>query len=96
MYLRCKGCGAEIMLGKTFSHSWGLAISETEKTIQLEEFLNKHSSCCDELESDTCGGISPFDEVNFEPFELTYENQNDWGKRKTLQQLDKELHPENY
>ena len=96
MFLRCKGCGKEMMLGKTFMHDWHNVRTAEEKGKELADFIQEHGHCCDWLETDTCGGINPFDDAQFEPFELTYESQDDWGERKTLQQLDKELHPEKY
>ena len=85
-----------MMLDKTTGDGWHNVKSFEEKGRELEEFIEKHGHCCDELEKDTCGGISPWDAFKFEPFELTYESQEDYGCRKTLQQLDRELHPENY
>ena len=96
MYLRCKGCGAEIMLGKVLGGNWYFTIPNEAKGAQLQEFINKHGDCCKGLEEDTCGGVNPFDDFNFEPFELTYENRDDYGHQKTLQDLDKELHPDDY
>ena len=96
MYLRCRGCGEEIMLGKCLSSGWYFSIPEQEKGYQLQRFLEKHSHCCEELEEDTCGGVSPFDSFNFEPFELTYENRDDWQQKPSLQDIDKQLHPEKY
>lgn len=94
MYLRCRGCGAEIMLAKLFGGDWHNIKSPTEKGQELYDFIEKHQDCCKELEDDTCG-MNPYS-FDFEPFELTYENQSDWGNKPTLQQKDKELHPENY
>ena len=95
VYLRCKGCGGELMLGKLFSGNWHFTVKPESKGIQLADFFQKHSDCCKGLENDTCGGISSYD-YNFEPFELTYENREDWGMQPTLQQKDKQLHPEKY
>lgn len=94
MFLRCRGCGEEIMLGKLFD-TWHLSTSAYEKGEELEKFLKKHGECCHGLEDDTCGGISPFSH-DFEPFELTYENRDSYGNEKTLQELDRELHPDYY
>ena len=33
---------------------------------------------------------------NFEPFELTYESHDDWQQKPSLQDIDKQLHPEKY
>ena len=96
MYLRCRGCGEELMLGKCLSYGWYFSIPEQEKGEQLQEFLGRHSHCCKGLEKDTCGGVSPFDSFNFEPFELTYENRDDWQQKPSLQDIDKQLHPEKY
>lgn len=76
MFLICKGCGAEIMLGKTLGDEWYFSIPEEEKGKQLQEFLNKHCHCCEGMTKEECGGVSPFDSFNFEPFELTYENRD--------------------
>ena len=91
MYLRCKGCGKEMMLGKVFLHVWHNVRTAEEKGDELNDFINIHGHCCDGLSAEACGGINPFDDAHFEPFELTYESQDDWGERKTLQQIDKEL-----
>lgn len=97
MYLRCRGCGAEIMLGKiVLGYEWYFPLGEKEKGEELQKFLLDHSKCCLDLEIDTCGGISPYDSMSFEPFELTYEMRDEYGNEKTLQQLDRELHPEKY
>ena len=90
MFLRCKGCGQVIMLGKTFGHEWHFSKSDEEKGEALAEFLKNHSHCCDDLDAETCGGVSPFDDARFEPFELAYENQEDFGKKKSFQQIGKE------
>ena len=92
MYLRCRGCGAEMMLGKLLGGTW---YSPQEGKCQLSRFMTNHSDCCKGLEHDTCGGISPFNPY-FEPFELIYENNEEWGHRQTLQDRDRKLHPEDY
>ena len=89
MYLRCKGCGEEMMLGKTTGNGWHNVKSFEEKGRELEEFIDKHGHCCEGLSEETCGGVNPYDDFHFEPFELTYESQDDWGKRKSLQQIEK-------
>ena len=94
MYLRCRGCGAELILAKSFMHDWHNVKTPAEKGQELYDFIEQHQHCCDELEEDTCG-CHPYDK-DFEPFELTYENRNEWGNIPTLQQKDRELHPENY
>ena len=94
MYLRCRGCGAELMLAKSFMHDWHNAKTPAEKGQELYDFIEQHQHCCDELEDDTCG-MNPYHQ-DFEPFDLTYENRQDWGHQPTLQQKDRELHPENY
>ncbi len=96
MYLRCRGCGAELMLGKNMGERWRFTIPQEEIGEQLYSFLVEHTCCCYGLEDDTCGGVSPFDDFKFEPFELTYEGRSDYGEQKTLQELDKELHPDKY
>ena len=97
MYLRCRGCGEEIMLGKCFSLGWYIPIPENHKKgEQLQEFLERHSHCCEELEDDTCGDVSPLDSFHFEPFELTYESRDDRQQKPSLQDIDKQLHPEKY
>ena len=45
---------------------------------------------CEGLSEETCGGVNPYNDMHFEPFELTYESQDDWGHRKSLQQIEKE------
>ena len=96
MYLRCKGCGAELMLGKRLiDDGWYFSLSNEDKGRQLQAFLQQHSDCCFSLEHDTLGGMSPCD-PDFEPFELVYENREDWGHMQTLQQKDRELHPDLY
>ena len=80
-----------MMLGKTTGNRWHNVKSFVEKGRELEDFINKHGHCCEGLSKETCGGVSPYDDFNFEPFELTYESQDDWGKRKSLQQIEKEL-----
>ena len=90
-FLRCKGCGKIIMLGKTFGHEWYFTKSNEEKGEELAEFLKNHSHCCDDLDAKTCGGVSPYDDARFEPFELIYESQEDFGKKKSFQQIDNEL-----
>lgn len=82
-------------LGKVFLGPWYFVPTCEEQGKKLYTFLQNHSGCCKGLEEDTCGGISPFDS-DFEPFELTYENRDDWGHQPTLQQKDKELHPDKY
>ena len=94
MYLRCRGCGEEIMLAKLFMNDWHNVMTPTEKGQELFDFIEKHQHCCEGLEHDTCG-MSPL-HPDFEPFELTYENRPDWRHTPTLQQKDRELHPENY
>ena len=90
MYLRCRGCGAEVMLAKSFMHDWHNVKTAEEKGQELFDFIEQHQHCCDELDADVCGGVDPYDK-DFEPFELTYENRPDWGSSKpTLQQLQKE------
>ena len=84
-----------MMLGKAFGFNWHFTVSDEEKGRQLQDFLSKHSDCCKGLEYDTCGGVSPFNQ-NFEPFELVYENREEWGYQQTLQERDKELHPDKY
>ena len=84
------------MLGKCFDSGWYFSIPSQDKGDQLQEFLQKHSSCCEELEEDTCGGVSPFDSFHFEPFELTYESRDDCRQKPSLQDIDKQRHPEKY
>ena len=43
MYLRCKGCGEEMMLGKAFADKWYFTVSYEEKGRQLQSFLSEHS-----------------------------------------------------
>ena len=88
MYLRCRGCGAELMLAKSFMHDWHNVKTAEEKGQELFDFIERHQHCCDELDVDICG-VDPYDN-DFEPFELTYENRPDWGNQPTLQQLAKE------
>ena len=90
MYLRCKGCGAEMMLGKVTGGDWHNVKSHEEKGRELEEFINHHGHCFEGLSEETCGGVNPYDDIHFEPFELTYESQEDFGKKKSLQQIEKE------
>ncbi len=85
-----------MMLGKCLTSGWYFSIPFTLKGKQLQEFLEKHSHCCEELEEGTCGGVSPFDSFNFEPFELTYESRDDWQQKPSLQDLDRKQHPEKY
>lgn len=94
MYLRCKGCGKELMLGKLFG-DWHFSSSDEDKGRQLRLFLEQHGDCCKGLQEDTLGGMSAYN-FDFEPFELVYENRDDWGHMQTLQQKDRELHPELY
>ena len=75
------------MLGKTFGHEWHFTKLNEEKGEELAEFLKNHSHCCDDLDAETCGGVSPYDDARFEPFELTYESQEDFGKKKSFQQI---------
>lgn len=84
-----------MMLGKAFTDKWYFTVSYEEKGRQLQSFLSEHSDCCKGLEHDTCGGISPFN-PDFEPFELVYENREEWGHQQTFQERDKELHPDKY
>ena len=82
------------MLAKSFDHHWHNVKIPSVKGQEIYDFIEAHQCCCDELEEDTCG-CHPFD-PDFEPFELTYENRPDWGNKQTLQERDRELHPEKY
>lgn len=79
-----------MMLGKTTGNDWHNVKSYEEKGKELDDFISFHGHCCEGLSEDTCGGVNPYDDMNFEPFELTYESQIDWGKRKSLQQMERE------
>lgn len=83
-----------MILGKLYG-DWHFISSNEEKGRQLRSFLERHGDCCIGLKEDTLGGMSACD-PNFEPFELVYENRDDWGHMQTLQEKDKELHPELY
>lgn len=50
MYLRCRGCGAELMLGKTMGHGWYTPVGGVES----DEFFDKHEHCCCGLSEETC------------------------------------------
>lgn len=72
MYLRCKGCGQEIVLAKMYvSTGWYSASSPKEKGQRLIDFIEKHQTCCNNI-----GDIDRHVEFDkyFEPFELIYEN----------------------
>ena len=74
MYLRCKGCGKEMVLAKMFPGT-GYYFTKTaeEKGRELADFLKEHSIRCHEYDKDGAATCNAFDE-DFEPFELVYEN----------------------
>lgn len=85
MYLRCRGCGEELMLGKTLGNGWYTPVGGVE----LDEFFERHEHCFCGLSEETCG-CNPYDSFHFEPFELTYEGRENWGKVKSLQEIEEE------
>ena len=76
MYLRCRGCGAELMLAKSFMFYWHNVKPAEEKGRELYDFISDHQHCCEEMDE--------FYDVDFEPFELTYENRPEYGRQPTL------------
>lgn len=89
MYLRFKGCGKEMMLGKMQRPGdWFFRKTNEDKGRELDDFLAAHGHCCDEVDN----SLLDWDEwQNERPFELIYENDPDWGHKKSLQQLTEEL-----
>ena len=89
MYLRCKGCGAEMMLAKMgCGMDWYFNSRDEAKGRELSNFLEAHGHCCDDVDD----GLKDWDEwQNARPFEIVYENDPDWHKKKSLQELTKEL-----
>lgn len=90
MYLRCKGCGAEMTLAKMgFGQDWYNVKTDEAKGRELNEFLEAHSHCCDDVDPDL---LDWKDWRQARPFELVYENDDDWQKKKSLKQLTDESH----
>lgn len=89
MYLRCKGCGAEMMLAKMGGYwmDWFFVKTNADKGRELNEFLEAHSHCCDDVDPDL---LDWKDWQDARPFELVYENDDDWQKKKSLKQLTEE------
>ena len=54
---------------------------------ELNEFLEAHSHCCDDVDPDL---LDWKDWRQARPFELVYENDDDWREKKSLQQLTEE------
>jgi hypothetical protein len=93
MYLRCKGCGAEMMLAKMGGNwmDWFFVKTDEAKGRELSEFLDAHSHCCDDVDPN----LLDWDWKDWQdarPFELVYENDDDWRKKKSLKQLTDESH----
>jgi hypothetical protein len=88
MYLRCKGCGAKMMLAKLGADmDWYYTKEYEVKGRELYEFTMAHSHCCDEVDE----SLTDWDEwQNARPFEVVYENDDDYGRKKSLQQLTEE------
>lgn len=87
VFIRCKGCGEELFLGKFYRDvGWYNPFG----SCNIDNFLMHHSECFMGLDEKACGGLSFYDD-KFEPFELVYENNDNWGKLKSFQDIQKEI-----
>ena len=50
IYLRCRGCGAVLYLGKSFLRGYYYAPNETPLEQRLNEFYDRHNYCAAEKE----------------------------------------------
>lgn len=88
IYIRCKGCGATLFLGKTFTHGyyWENYYGEgVHLEDRLNEFFDKHNYCSEQMEDPPF----PYDAFLFPlpedfggcdgAFDIVYENSDGTG-----------------
>ena len=98
MYLRCRGCGEAMVLAKMHTGmGWYSVMSAEQKGQELLDFIEKHHTCCNNIDEYT--RHVEFDR-DFEPFDLIYENDPDFAlgeeyveknRENVIKELDGEL-----
>ena len=69
---------------------WFFVGTDEAKGRELNEFLDAHSHCCDDVDPNLLDWKDDWQQAR--PFELVYENDDDWRKKKSLKQLTDESH----
>jgi len=89
MYLRCKGCGQEMVLAKMYvSTGWFSSLSAQQKGQELIDFIEKHRDLLDrdEIYNHLCDG-GGFWGVDGENRRVTlYDSSSDFGRPKHIEE----------